>query len=228
MKRSKRLSVLMDLLKDGTVHRAEDLALKTNVSVRTIYRDMETMMASGIPIQGERGQGYMAQAVVTVPPLNLTHDELEALHLGLVAISTSMDEELSAAATSLSAKLDEALPETSEGAPQTYDFAVYPFEDGALGLTHLNTLRAAVRARQRLRVKVSGQATQDIRPLKIDYWGRLWTLIAYSETQEDFVTIRVDLIADIFTLPGLFVDEVGTRLADYAAKSSLTKPHEQT
>ncbi len=223
MKRSKRLAVLMEILKDGTVHRAEDLAVKTKVSVRTIYRDMETMIASGVPIEGERGLGYMAKAVITLPPLNLTHEELEALHLGLVAISTSMDAELGAAATSLSAKLEDALPETSDGPSESFGFAVYPFEDGAIGLAHLNTLRAAVRARQRLRISLSDQAAQDLRPLKIDYWGRMWTLIAYSETQNRFAAIRVDLIADISVLPGLFVDEPGMRLADYMALKSATK-----
>ena len=75
MKRADRLYRLMERLKDGSLHRAEDLARELGVSVRTIYRDMETLAASGVPVEGERGRGYTARAAITLPPLNLTLDE---------------------------------------------------------------------------------------------------------------------------------------------------------
>ena len=81
MKRSDRLYKLIQTLKDGGLHRAEDMARDLNVSVRTIYRDMDTLAASGIPVEGERGVGYSARAAITLPPLNLTEVELEALQV---------------------------------------------------------------------------------------------------------------------------------------------------
>ncbi len=215
MKRKTRLMSLMEVLQNGEVHRAEDLAKQLNVSVRTVYRDMDTLMASGVAIEGTRGQGYRAKAALTLPPIHVTQDELEALHLGLAAIATSMDADIQAAADSLAQKLDDALPETVESNVQSTHFAAYPFSGAAEGLLHLNTLRAAIKARQRLRIAVKHGASQDLRPLKITYWGRVWTLLSYSESQESFVKLQVDQIETVSTLPGLFVDEPGKGLADY-------------
>jgi len=106
MRRADRLMTLIRHLRDGDLHRAADLARATGVSLRTVYRDMETLAKSGVPIEGERGTGYRVTAAITLPPLNLTMAELEALHVGLAAMRAAQDPDLAAAASSLAAKLD--------------------------------------------------------------------------------------------------------------------------
>ncbi|MDO6483323.1 helix-turn-helix transcriptional regulator [Shimia thalassica] len=220
MKRSDRLYALIQILKDGDLHRAEDMAQKLEVSVRTIYRDMDTLAASGVPVEGERGVGYSARAAITLPPLNLTETELEALHLGLAAVGNGVDGELKEAAESLSSKIDAVLPEDRHGAPKSFGFAVYPFADAAHGFRHLGPLRSAVRNRQKLRLKMQDKSLFDVRPLKLDYWGRVWTCLVWNETTSGFDTLRTDLIEDLTILPGLFVDEPGKRLEDYTPNLS--------
>lgn len=221
MKRADRLYKLIEILKDGRLHRAEDMARQLDVSLRTIYRDMETLAASGIPVEGERGVGYTSRAAITLPPLNLTETELEALHIGLAAVGTGMEGELSAAAETLSAKIDAVLPEDSRDAPKSFGFAVYPFADAAQGFRHLTPLRQAIRSRQKLRlVDVDGQQ-DDVRPLKMDYWGRVWTCVVWSEIENAFKTLRVDQIEHLTILPGLFVDEPGKRLKDFLALQTI-------
>ncbi|MBU2944081.1 YafY family protein [Shimia thalassica] len=220
MKRSDRLYALIQILKDGDLHRAEDMAQKLEVSVRTIYRDMDTLAASGVPVEGERGVGYSARAAITLPPLNLTETELEALHLGLAAVGNGVDGELKEAAESLSSKIDAVLPEDRHGAPKSFGFAVYPFADAAHGFRHLGPLRSAVRNRQKLRLKMQDKSLFDVRPLKLDYWGRVWTCLVWNETTGGFDTLRTDLIEDLTILPGLFVDEPGKRLEDYTPNLS--------
>ena len=94
MRRTDRLFELIQILRDGRLHRGEDLAKTLGVSLRTLYRDMETLVASRIPVEGERGLGYMMTAPITLPPLNLTLEELEALHLGLAVVSKATDEDM--------------------------------------------------------------------------------------------------------------------------------------
>ncbi len=214
MRRADRLMQLVQILRDGSLHRASDLALVTDVSLRTIYRDMETLAASGVPIEGERGIGYRVTAAITLPPLNLTMTEMEALHLGLSAVSHSDDSELSAAARTLSAKLDAVMPEDRRRAPSGYGFAIYPFADAARGFQHLPMLRQAVRTRQKLEVVLQGE-TRVVRPLQLDYWGRLWTCVVWCETTDQFDELRVDQITSQRILPSLFVDEPGKGLSDY-------------
>ena len=210
---------LIQLLRDGTLHRAEDLARATDVSLRTIYRDMETLAASGVPIEGERGIGYRVTAAITLPPLNLTMTEVEALHLGLMSVAQAQDSELSGAAQSLAKKLDAVMPEDRSRAPNGYNFAVYPFADAARGFQHLPTIRQAIRTRQKL-AAVHKNRDRILRPLQLDYWGRLWTCVVWCETMKAFDELRVDEIESIRILPELFIDEKGKSLADFNALRS--------
>jgi predicted DNA-binding transcriptional regulator YafY len=213
---------LVQILRDGALHRAADLAQATQVSLRTMYRDMETLAASGVPIEGERGIGYRVTAAITLPPLNLTMVEMEALHIGLSAVAHSNEAELSAAATSLSAKLDAVMPEDRSRAPQGSGFAIYPFADAARGFQHLPSLRQAVRTRQKLSLMI-GERMLTVRPLQLDYWGRLWTCIVWCETTDAFDEVRVDQITTLRILPSLFVDEAGKSLGDFHALKQASK-----
>jgi predicted DNA-binding transcriptional regulator YafY len=225
MRRTDRLHDLIAALRDGRLHRAEDLARRLGVSVRTIYRDMETLQASGIPVAGERGMGYTLTAPVTLPPLNLTLLELEALELGMAVVAEAADPELQAAARSLAAKIDAVAPGDRAPPKEGWGLAVHPFADAARGFRHMPSLRAAIRARQKLALTYrdagGAAASRTIRPLQMEYRGRLWMLTAWDDTSSDFRTFRVDRIGDLRALPELFVDEPGKSLADYLDR--LTK-----
>jgi len=205
---------LIQHLRDGALHKAADLAAATDVSLRTIYRDMDTLAASGVPIEGERGIGYRVTAAITLPPLNLTMTEVEALHIGLLAVGQNGDAELSSAARTLSAKLDAVMPEDRSRAPSGYGFAIYPFADAARGFQYLPMIRQAIRARQKLKLTMHA-SDQTVRPLQLDYWGRLWTCVVWNEKIRNFAELRVDQITALKTLPSLFVDEAGKSLADF-------------
>jgi predicted DNA-binding transcriptional regulator YafY len=83
MKRDQRLFDIVQIMRDGRVHTAEGLARALGVSARTIWRDMEILAATGLPVAGERGMGYILRSVLILPPLTLSPDEAEALAEGL-------------------------------------------------------------------------------------------------------------------------------------------------
>ena len=217
MLRKDRLFNLIQILRDGRLHRAQDIADRLHISLRTVYRDMDTLIASGVPIEGARGLGYMATAAITLPPLNLSQAELAALQQGLALVAGAADKALQTAAKSLLAKLDAVLPDTQ----QIPGFAVYPFADAARGFQHLPALRAAIKARQKLALSylnTAGQMTdRAVRPLQLDSWGRVWTVTVWCEGRGDFRELRVDRIKAIKVLSQLFIDEPGKSLADYLA-----------
>ena len=219
MRRTDRLFDIIQILRDGKLHRAQDIADQLEVSVRTIYRDMETLVASGVPVEGERGVGYMAREAITLPPLTLTPAELEALNLGMAIVAEAADADLNAAAHSLAAKIDAVLPTETVAEADAWKFAVYPFANAARGFSHMPTLRGAIKGRQKLHLtyrRIDGTLTErTVRPLHMEYWGRVWTLTAWCEWREDFRVFRVDLIEEAEPLPELFVDEPGKRFSDY-------------
>lgn len=221
MRRTDRLFELIQILRDGRLHRGRDLARKLGVSLRTIYRDMDTLIASRIPVEGERGLGYMMTAPITLPPLNLTLQELEALHLGLAVVSKASDEEMQKAAASLSAKVDAVLPEDRAAPASGWGFAVYPFAEAARGFAHMAPLRGAIRSKRKVEIAyldAEGAATtRVVRPLQMEYWGRVWTLTTWCELRNDFRVFRVDRIEMLDITPDSFEDEPGRSLADYLA-----------
>lgn len=216
-------------MRDGRVHRASDLAAAHKVSVRTLYRDMETLKASGLPIRGDRGTGYRAEKATALPSLTLSEAELEVLQLGIAIVSEATDPDLKQAAQSLADKIDAALPTTAPpttALPTGSDWllASYPFADAARGFAHLSPIRAAIRGRQKLRVATrqpDGQTiVRTLRPLELEHWGRIWMLTAWCDEQEEFAVLRTDMIDTATPLPELFVDEPGKRLEDYRAVRS--------
>ncbi|WP_170358978.1 helix-turn-helix transcriptional regulator [Ruegeria arenilitoris] len=219
MRRTDRLFDIIQILRDGKLHRAQDIADRLEVSVRTIYRDMDTLVASGVPVEGERGVGYMVREQITLPPLNLTPAELEALNLGMAIVAEAADPDLKAAAEALAAKIDAVLPTQVVAEADAWKFAVYPFADAARGLAHMAPIRAAIKSRQKLRLtyrRIDGTLTErTIRPLHMEYWGRVWTLTAWCELRDAFRVFRIDLIESVTPLPEIFADEPGKRLADY-------------
>lgn len=219
MRRTDRLFDIIQILRDGKLHRAQDIADRLEVSVRTIYRDMDTLVASGVPVEGERGVGYMVREQITLPPLNLTPAELEALNLGMAIVAEAADPDLKAAADSLASKIDAVLPTQVVAEADAWKFAVYPFADAARGLAHMAPIRAAIKSRQKLNLtyrRIDGSWTQrTVRPLHMEYWGRVWTLTAWCELRDAFRVFRIDLIESVTPLPEIFADEAGKRLADY-------------
>lgn len=221
MSRTDRLFDIIQILRDGRLHRAQDIAEGLGVSNRTIYRDMETLMASGVPVEGERGVGYRITEAISLPPLTLTPSELEALNLGLAIVGQAADDTLKAAAETLADKIDAVLPAQTIAEAEAWKIDAYPFADPTRNLTHMPLLRSAIKARQKVRLTYTsrtGAVTgRVIRPLHMEYWGRVWTLTAWCEMREAFRVFRLDQIESAEALPDLFVDEPGKRLADYTA-----------
>jgi len=218
MAKSDRLFSILQLLRDGALYTAADLALRMNVNVRTIYRDMDKLTASGVPLVGTRGTGYRLSEVTTLPPLTLTQDELEALNLALAIAAELADPELKLAADSLADKIDALLPQTAIAQKDAWKFDASPFANAARGFAQMPLLRAAIKARQKLRITYTAPdgkvSSRVIRPLKLEYWSRVWTLTAWCEYADTHQVFRLDLIGQAEALPELFFDETGKQLAD--------------
>lgn len=219
MARSDRLFDLLTVLRDGKLHTAQALAQRLGVSTRTLYRDMDSLAASGVPVAGTRGTGYRLTHTITLPPLALTEGELEALELGLAIAAEVADPQMRTAANTLADKLDAVLPQSAVPQADAWKFAASAFADAARGLSQIPTLRAAINARQKLRITYTGRdgtvTSRVIRPLHLEYWSRIWTLTAWCELRCAHRVFRLDLVNSAEALPELFNDEPGKTLADY-------------
>jgi predicted DNA-binding transcriptional regulator YafY len=218
MRRTDRLFELIQILRDGRLHTARDMAERLEVSTRTLWRDMATLIASGLPVEGERGVGYLLREPITLPPLTLTPDEVQALTLGLQLVTRGADPSLTRAAESLQAKIAAVLPD-SLLASTVEDTWVFPGDEALAAARHLPALRRAIRLHERVRIDYTDRSgiptDRAVRPLILEFWGRVWTLAAWCEARDDFRSFRVDRIGALALTGETFPDDPGTTLSDW-------------
>lgn len=216
MRRTDRLFELIQILRDGRLHTARDMAERLEVSTRTLWRDMATLIASGLPVEGERGLGYILREPITLPPLTLTPEETEALALAMRLLARGADPSLGPAAASLTAKITAALPASRRphADPPVW---VFPGAEALSAARHLPDLRRAIRLSERLRIAYTDAngtgTTRTIRPLQLEFWGRVWTLATWCETKGDFRSFRVDRITALHPTGETAPQEPGRDLA---------------
>ena len=216
MPRSDRLFDLIQILRDGRLHRAVDLATALDVSVRSIWRDMGVLAASGMPVEGERGVGYILRTPLTLPPMILTPVEMLALRQGLRLVASSQDSTLAAAARSLAAKLATVAPAPRDDSDDLFTARAAEVQRSG---PHLPLLRKAIRQAERLTVALlddQGQLTQrDIRPLALSLTEGTWVLAAWCDQKAGFEDFTLDRLLDIVPRGETFPKEPGKRLSDY-------------
>ena len=110
---------------------AARLAAETEVSPRTLYRDIETLRMGGALIDGAAGLGYTLTEDPALPPQMFTRLEVEALVLGLAEVALAGDPALAKATVSAQAKITATLPERVQrqavhAVQQTYRFEKRP------------------------------------------------------------------------------------------------------
>ena len=98
MRRADRLFQIIQRLHHDKIITARDLAATLEVSERTIYRDMQDLSLSGVPITGAAGVGYRLLPGFHLPPLMFNAEELAALLLGARMVQVWTDKSLAHAA----------------------------------------------------------------------------------------------------------------------------------
>jgi len=222
MRRGDRLFRLIQLLRRGRVMTAEAIAGELEVSPRTVYRDITDLMASGVPVEGERGVGYVLRPGYDLPPLMFGHDEIEALLLGARIVMGCDDAGLARAAEDAVTKIRAVLPPgLAAFAEAVALFAPKLPASPALALSP-QSLRTAIREREKVQlVYIDGAGARTERvvwPLALVYYGALWLLCGWCELRQDFRHFRLDRVHEGKPIAERFPVVRGRRLADFLAQ----------
>ncbi|MFC3704215.1 helix-turn-helix transcriptional regulator [Devosia honganensis] len=199
MDKTERLFSIMDALRR---HRrpvtAAALAEEQGVSVRTLYRDIRTLIGLGAPIDGEAGIGYMLKPGFFLPPLMFTPEELEALVLGARWVESQPDEDLGAAARNALAKIATASPEDLRD--RISDTALWPVAlwSQRRPVPVLGEIRRAMRQEMAVAIDYEdeqGRATsRTIWPVGLAFYEGKQTIAAWCLLRGDFRNFRTDRI----------------------------------
>lgn len=196
MSRTTRLFDLLQLLRrhrrpvSGAV-----LAEKLGVSTRTVYRDIASMQALGAAIEGEPGVGYVLRAGFFLPPLMFSHEEIEALALGLRWVSRQTDNALDEAARQALARIAAVLPSDLRTRLEDDALRIIP-SCKPLPSIDLAVLRRALADERKLAITyadAAGMKTERvIWPVALGYFETTRVLAAWCELRQDFRHFRAD------------------------------------
>jgi predicted DNA-binding transcriptional regulator YafY len=187
VKSDRLLSILLLLQTRGRVP-AHELAQRLEVSVRTIYRDIEALSASGVPVYAERGRhgGIELLAGFRTDVTGLTADESRALFI-LAAQGAHAALGLDAALGSALRKVMAALPAPHRPAAEATARRVLVdatrWKGGPRAAVDLDVLQDAVFADRRLRLRYRHSGQREPRTYTVDPYGLVskagvWYLVA--------------------------------------------------
>jgi predicted DNA-binding transcriptional regulator YafY len=204
--RSERLIALIQAFRR---HRrpvtARRLADELSVSMRTIYRDIETLVRQGAPIEGEAGVGFIMRPGFLLPPLMFRDEEIEALILGSRWVAQLPDALLARAAEDAVARITAVLPERLRQRVDEAALFAVPRSPDAVDRVDSSVIRDAIRAERKLRIvyrsEQSVETTRVIWPVAMAFFERVRVVVAWCEMRDAFRHFRTDRIACAEPLP---------------------------
>jgi predicted DNA-binding transcriptional regulator YafY len=178
---------------------AAAIADELEVTVRTVYRDIVTLQARRIPIEGAAGIGYVLRRGFDLPPLMFTEDEAEAIAIGARMVARTGDPSLQKAAESVLSKVTLVVPDPLRdylnAAP------VYVSKSGAPVPAQRDlpeTIRHAIRAGRKMRIayedEQARQTMRVIQPFAVAYYVEASLICAWCELRNDIRHFRTDRV----------------------------------
>lgn len=174
------------------------LADELGVSLRSIYRDIDTLKSLGAAIDGEAGLGFQLRADYWLPPLMFNGEEIEALVLGLRMLIYGQDPDMARIAEDVRSKVASVLPaEGREEMEAVGLFAVPPLRNEEVG-NRLVALRGAIREQNEIDISYTdndgAETNRVVWPLAIGYIGPRQMLLAWCTLRTGFRRFWVDKI----------------------------------
>jgi predicted DNA-binding transcriptional regulator YafY len=226
MSRARRLLELLEVLRQ---HRrpvsGEVLAERLGVSLRTLYRDIDALRAQGAMIEAEAGLGYVLRPGFTLPPLMFSHEEIQALLLGMRWVAGSGDAALSNAAGNALAKIAAVLPEDIEAIAASANLIVGPSQvpDSAVDLAEV---RRAIRDERRAEIGyIDGAGARSSRvvwPFAVAFFDGAQVVAAWCELRQDFRHFRTDRFAGWQTLETPYPRRRHALLAEWRQREGIS------
>ncbi|XHS78368.1 helix-turn-helix transcriptional regulator [Burkholderiaceae bacterium UC74_6] len=227
MQASRLLSILMLLQGRGRIS-AQALATELEVSVRTIYRDVDRLSASGVPIWAEQGRsgGFQLREGWRTKLDGLTAPEAEAMFLaGLPgpAADLGLGEALASAQLKLKAALPAEWQDDAERVGARFHLDPVDWYREAPPVDHLPAVARAVWQAQRIAVRYEswqGEAQRELEPLGLVLKGGAWYVVARSSASRPVRTYRLQSILDLQPTSESFKRPARFDLADYWREST--------
>ncbi len=231
MNRTDRLVAMVLFLQGRRVVRAEDLAARFEINIRTVYRDIAALGEAGVPISGEAGVGYCLMKGYQLPPVMFTAEEASAFFVGGELVKQFTDASLQGPMASALDKLRAVLPR--ERQDQVEKLISRTIVRGQMGRATpevaaqrwMVTVQQGVVLRRVLRMTYRGadrdeDTQREVEPLGVVFYGGAWSMVAWCRLRKDIRHFRVDRIKRLELLPVTFPPREDFSLSEYMDRSN--------
>lgn len=207
MNRIDRISAILIHLQSRKIVRAQDIADRFNISLRTVYRDIRTLEEAGIPLMGEAGVGYSIMDGYRLPPVMFTTEEATAFLTAEKLVEKLTDHATKDSYRSAMYKIKAVLKgsekenlEYLESHIEVLDNEYIP-RDGRES-NHIQFILKSIALKEMLKMDYFSNHSQErnqrlIEPVGIFYMNHHWHLIAYCHMRKDYRHFRTDRIFDL-------------------------------
>ncbi len=225
MNRIDRLTAILIHLQSKRLVKAEELASRFGISLRTVYRDVKALMEAGVPIGSEAGVGYFIVDGYHLPPVMFSQDEAGAMLLAGKLVEQMTDRSIRDAFESALTKIKSVLNDPGrEHLESLYShIEVRPnVVEGEAEFPNrfLTDLQKAVVEKRAVDMEYMARYRDEltervVEPIGLYYYGSAWHLIAWCRVRDDYRDFRVDRISRLTLTDSTFTDHNRLSLQEY-------------
>jgi len=227
MNRIDRLTAMLIHLQTKKIVKAEEMADRFEISLRTVYRDVKALMEAGVPIGSEAGKGYFIVDGYHLPPVMFTQDEAGAMLLAGKFVEKMTDKSVRAAFESamykIKAVLNDNEKEHLENLQSHIEVMIAPrntIPGQAEFPDHFMTdiQRASVQ-KQVLKIDYFSNQEElterEVEPIGLFYYSAAWHLIAWCKLRNGYRDFRADRIKKLVNTQKAFESRNLLTLQEY-------------
>lgn len=204
MNRLDRLSAILIQLQSKRIVKAQEIADRFEISLRTVYRDIRSLELAGIPIMSEAGIGYWLMKEYRLPPVHFTEHEAMAFvtaeKLVLKMTDTATTKNYQSGLFKIKAVLGSEIQEKANDVGEHIAMVKNQYlPDSVPENIQLKTILDAVLNKNLIKIEYLTNAflqvnTRTIEPVGIYAQGNYWYLVAFCQLRNDYRNFRLDRI----------------------------------
>lgn len=205
-KRFDRIVAILIQLQSKKIVKAQELADRFEVSIRTIYRDIRTLEASGVPIYSEAGVGYALMDGYRLPPVMFTREEASSFIAAEKLMQKFTDTTLGNHYASAMYKLKAVLRSDDKDWVSSIESSVLMQSSEKLfnekSPNTLATLFESIAEKTQIvlsyeAVESDGITVRNIEPVGVFHDNNNWYMLGYCHLRKDYRQFRADRVHGI-------------------------------
>ena len=200
LNRIDRLTAILIHLQSKKVVKAQEIADRFDISLRTVYRDIRSLEEAGVPVGAEAGKGYFMMEGYHLPPVMFTEDEASAFVTAEKLIEKFVDKSISKFYKSALFKIKSVLKDSEKQNLENLTSHIEVLDPPRqVGLQHdyMSLIQKATTQNKVLSVEYYSGANdeftkRELEPIGICYYSMNWYLIAFCRMRNDYRNFRID------------------------------------